>query len=372
MKIILNDNGLRALINFRIDVIEHFVAQGHQVVLIYPACTKEEELINKIPQKCKVYEVNMVPSGSNPLKDVSYLCQLYKIYKEEKPDIVFNYTIKPNIYGSLAAKVLKIKRVDMVAGLGYIFTGNGLSKKIGRLLYKIGLRVANRVITLNMDNYNLLIKRGFVLRKNMILYGGGEGVNLSHYPYAKNEFNVTRFLMVARVLYDKGYQEYVDAAEIVKKQYPNVDIELLGPLDETSPMGVPKKVVEQDVKANKIKYLGVTNDVPSYLKRDGVVVVVSSYHEGLNRSLMEACAMARPVITTNIAGCKETVEQGINGYIVIPKDKQSLAEAMIRFIELPQKEKQEMAENSYRKAVQCFDVKIVLKQYDKIISELIP
>lgn len=373
MKIILNDNGLRALINFRIDVIEHFVAKGHQVVLIYPACTKEEELINKIPQKCKVYEVNMVPSGSNPLKDFSYLCQLYKIYKEEKPDIVFNYTIKPNIYGSLAAKVLKIKRVDMVAGLGYIFTGNGLSKKIGRLLYKIGLRVADRVITLNMDNYNLLIERGFVLRKNMILYGGGEGVNLSHYPYAKNEFNVTRFLMVARVLYDKGYQEYVDAAEIVKKQYPNVDIELLGPLDETSPMGVPKSVVEQDVKANKIKYLGVTNDVPSYLKRDGVVVVVvSSYHEGLNRSLMEACAMARPVITTNIAGCKETVEQGINGYIVIPKDKQSLAEAMIRFIELPQKEKQEMAENSYRKAVQCFDVKIVLKQYDKIISELIP
>lgn len=174
MKIILNDNGLRALINFRIDVIEHFVAKGHQVVLIYPACTKEEELISKIPQKCKVYEVNMVPSGSNPLKDVSYLCQLYKIYKEEKPDIVFNYTIKPNIYGSLAAKVLKIKRVDMVAGLGYIFTGNGLSKKIGRLLYKIGLRVADRVITLNMDNYNLLIERGFVLRKNMILYGGGK------------------------------------------------------------------------------------------------------------------------------------------------------------------------------------------------------
>lgn len=173
MKIILNDNGLRALINFRIDVIEHFVAQGHQVVLIYPACTKEEDLISKIPSKCKVYEVNMVPSGSNPLKDVSYMCQLYKIYKEEKPDIVFNYTIKPNIYGSLAAKLLKIKRVDMVAGLGYIFTGNGLSKKMGRLLYKIGLRTANRVITLNMDNRNLLIERGFVLKKNMILYGGG-------------------------------------------------------------------------------------------------------------------------------------------------------------------------------------------------------
>ncbi|MDO5760796.1 MAG: glycosyltransferase [Bacteroidota bacterium] len=178
-------------------------------------------------------------------------------------------------------------------------------------------------------------------------------------------------MMVARVLYDKGYQEYVDAAEIVKKKYLNIDIELLGPLDETSPMGVPKSVVEQDVKANKIKYLGVTNDVPSYLRRDGVVVVVSSYHEGLNRSLMEACAMARPVITTNIAGCRETVEQGVNGYIVIPKDKQSLAEAMIRFIELPQKEKQEMAENSYRKAVRCFDVKIVLKKYDEIISELI-
>ncbi|MDO5760795.1 MAG: glycosyltransferase [Bacteroidota bacterium] len=174
MKLVLNDNGLRALINFRIDVIEHFIAQGHQVVLIYPACTREEDLINKIPTECKVYEVDMLPSGNNPLKDFAYFKQLYKIYKKEKPDLVFHYTIKPNIYGTFAATLLKIKRVDMVAGLGYIFTGNGLSKKIGRLLYKIGLRMANRVITLNSENRDLLVAKGFVLEKNMILYGGGK------------------------------------------------------------------------------------------------------------------------------------------------------------------------------------------------------
>ncbi len=370
MKIIFNDNGLRALVNFRIDVIEHFVEQGYHVILMYPGCTREDSLLERLPKECKIHEVDMEPSSRNPLKDISYFKRCYSIFKKEKPNIIFNYTIKPNIYGSLASMLLGIKRIDMVAGLGYIFTGSSLNKRLGRLMYKIGLRTANKVITLNKDNMNFLLTKHYVLPNRITLWGGGEGVNLYHYPYTKNYFNVTRFLMVARVLYDKGYQEYVDAAEIVKKQYPNIDIELLGPLDESSPMGVPKHIVENDVKQGKIKYLGVTEDVPSYLKRDGVVVVVSSYHEGLNRSLMEACAMARPVITTDVAGCRETVDDGINGYIVNQKDTQSLAKAMIRFIELPQAEKQEMAEKSYLKAQQNFDVNIVLKKYDEIISEL--
>ena len=184
MKIILNDNGLRALINFRIDVIHHFIAKGYQVVLIYPACTREESLIDNIPQECKVYEVDMNPSGNNPVKDFSYFRQLYKIYSIEKPDIIFHYTIKPNIYGTFAAKLLRIKTVDMVAGLGYIFTGNDIKNKMGRRLYKTGLRLANKVIVLNSYNYELLLNKGFVLSNNLILFKGGEGVNLKHFNYA--------------------------------------------------------------------------------------------------------------------------------------------------------------------------------------------
>ncbi|MBR4677164.1 MAG: glycosyltransferase [Bacteroidales bacterium] len=180
------------------------------------------------------------------------------------------------------------------------------------------------------------------------------------------------FLMVARVLYDKGYQEYVDAAAIVKQKYPNVGIELLGATDFSSPMGVPKSVLEKDIADGKITYLGVTNDVPSYLRRENVVVViVSSYREGLNRALMEACAMGKPIITTDIPGCKETVDEGVNGFLVPVKNASALANAMIKYIELSDNEKEKMKQASHQKAIKQFDVKYVLEQYDKIIDEIL-
>ena len=177
--------------------------------------------------------------------------------------------------------------------------------------------------------------------------------------------------MVARVLYDKGYKEYVDAAEIVKKKYPNIAVELLGPIDEISPMGVPKYVVDKDIADGKISYLGITNDVPSFLKRQNVVVVLVSHHEGFSRTLMEACAMGKPIITTNIPGCKETVEDGINGFLVPMKDAKALAQAMIKYIELPEEKKEQMKRASHRKAIEHFDVNHALQQYDKIIDELL-
>ena len=179
------------------------------------------------------------------------------------------------------------------------------------------------------------------------------------------------FLMVARVLYDKGYQEYVDAAAIVKQKYPNVSIELLGATDFSSPMGVPKSVLEKDIADGKITYLGVTNDVPSYLKRKNVIIVLSSYHEGMSRSLMEALAMSKPIITTNIPGCKEMVDEGVNGFLVPVKNASALANAMIKYIELSDEEKEKMKHASYQKAVKQFDVKHVLEQYDKIIDEIL-
>lgn len=177
--------------------------------------------------------------------------------------------------------------------------------------------------------------------------------------------------MVARVLYDKGYKEYVDAATIVKEKYPNVSIELLGATDFSSPMGVPKSVLEKDIADGKITYLGVTNDVPSYLKRKNVIIVLSSYHEGMSRSLMEALAMSKPIITTNIPGCKEMVDEGVNGFLVPVKNASALADAMIKYIELSDEEKEKMKRASYQKAVKQFDVKHVLEQYDKIIEEIL-
>ncbi|MBQ8601672.1 MAG: glycosyltransferase family 4 protein [Bacteroides sp.] len=372
MKIIFCDNSIRSFVNFRIDVAEYYIQQGNDVYLIYPKCTFENGFEELLPKGCHVLQVDMNPSNMSVLQDVKTFYQLFSIYKEIKPDIIFHYTIKPNIYGTIAAKLIGVKTVSMVAGLGYMFTGNGLTKQLGRFMYKLGLRYSSWTIVLNSSNYKTLFEKGYIKSNRCSLFSGGEGVNLKRFKYVEKEYSTIRFLMVARILYDKGYTEYVEAASIVKNKYSNISFDLLGPIDETNPTGVPKHVIDKDVLDGKINYLGVTSDVASYLEKDNTVVVIpSSYNEGLNHSLMEACAMGCPIITTDIPGCRETVEDGINGYLLQSKDVQTLASKMLNFIELPQKNKQEMSNASYLKAKKEFDIINVIKQYDEIINNLL-
>ena len=221
MKIVFSDNGMGMLLNFRMDVIRHYSDMGADVLLVYPASSHREELVSHLPENCRCHCVDVDPTGTNPLKDLSYLHALYKIYRRERPDVVFHYTIKPNVYGTIAAAAAGVKaRISMVAGLGYVFSGKGVSKALGRGLYKIGLRLSSRVITLNAYNHDLLLRNRYVKKDNIVLFEGGEGVNLSKYAFEGNSFKGHRFLMVARVLYDKGYKEFVDAARIVRMSYP--------------------------------------------------------------------------------------------------------------------------------------------------------
>ena len=370
MKVLFCDNGLNPFLNFRGYVASHFHAKGYEVALIIPESTCNDNNLGKTPEYLHLYKVQMNRNGSNPFDDIIYYKTLLRLFKEITPDIIFTYTIKPNIYGSIAAHHLKIPVVAMVAGLGYAFSCNSLKHKLGRILYKYGLRKANKVIVLNQSNLEILKNNGFVRPENIILFEGGEGVDLNHFNFVNDDYTDTRFLMVARVLYDRGYTEYVEAAKIVKQKHPHVKVELLGPLAEDSPMGVPSHIVKSDNDSGYIKYLGETDDVIKYVGLNGVVVVVSSYHEGFNRSLMEACAMGRICISSNIPGCREIVENNYNGYLVNPKDSTSLANAMNSLIEASPEARKRMANNSYNKAKSIFDVKFVLKKYDEILHNL--
>lgn len=371
MKIFFCDNRLGGLLSFRIDVIKHFVEAGHEVCLLVPPVQSSWDKVGEqLPQGVRIIEVAMQPSGMNPIRDLGLFIDYLRIFRRERPDIVFNYTIKPNIYGSIAAKMCGSKVVCMLAGLGYMFDGKGIIKTLGLKLYKYGISKAEKILVLNQMNYDKILEYKMTSDDKLLLLRGGEGVNLQNYAYSPADYsNGTIFLMVSRILYDKGYSEFLNAARVVKSKFPNVQFELLGPLAYDSPMGVQREVFEKDQKEGVVKYLGVVPVVNDIVSRKNVVVVLpSKYGEGLNRSLMEACAIGRPIITTDIPGCRETVDDGVNGYLAAKGDVQSLVSAMERFIKLSEQEKCAMAQHSHEMAVNRFDMKKVLNVYDELLK----
>lgn len=371
MKIFFCDNRLGGLLGFRAEVIRHFVEQGHDVSLVAPkAVTDWDKVGARMIAGVNYIEVPMEPSGQNLIKDYQLYKAYLRIFRKERPNIVFNYTIKPNIYSSIAAHQCGCRVICMMAGLGYMFNGDLLQKRIGRFIYKQGLKLAEKVLVLNKSNYDY-VKTHLVPEEKLILMEGGEGVDLDKYAYQPSDFSKgVRFLMIARLLYDKGYSEFVQAARIVRSHHPNVKFELLGPIDMSSPMGVPTDVVERDVYNGLIQYLGVRNDTIELLRRGDVVVVLpSKYGEGLNRSLMEACSCGRPIITTSIPGCKETVEPGKNGFLIAEGDPSELATSIIRFLNLSNEEKTKMGSESRRIAEQRFEMQRVIDLYERLLHE---
>lgn len=368
-KILFCDNVLWGLVNFRGSVIRHFVQQGDEVVLVAP---QDDESIMKvdIPEGVRYIPVRLNRCSRNPFTDLIYCAHLYRIYRKEHPDYIFHYTIKPNVYGSIAARLAGINCTGMVAGLGYGLLGDGMLSRLLAVMYRYAFKYVSSIFVLNQFNYQYLLDHKFCTSAQLRLFKGGEGVDLSAYPYVWEESgSPVVFLMVGRVLYDKGYREYVQAAKIVKQQYPDVRCQLLGMLDETYPAHVDEEELKRDVEEGTIEYLASTNDVMQYLGRSGVVVVLPSYFEGLSRSLMEACAVGRPIIATDIPGCRETVDEGKNGFLVKVKDSSSLAEGMLRYLSLSDAEKQAFSRHSRKKAEETFDVRQVIKEYEKDLAK---
>ncbi|MBQ0076631.1 MAG: glycosyltransferase family 4 protein [Bacteroidales bacterium] len=369
MKILFCDNRLGGLLGFRIDIIRHLHQQGHEIVLVVPPPSSDWDKVGIQIEGVKIVYVAMNPNGHNPIADIKLFNQYIRIFKQEHPNLIFTYTIKPNIYANISARLLHIRTISMVAGLGYAFEGSSLLKRMIRRMCQLGLRAAEKILVLNQNNYDILLEHRFATKDQLVLLQGGEGVNLACYPYAPSSYaDGVTFLMVSRILYNKGYREFVGAARYVLKRNSNVRFELLGPTAYDSPMGVPHQVLEADRSSGAFNYLGVSNHVAQLLSRPNVVLVLPSYYpEGLNRSLMEACAVGRPIITTNIPGCQETVDEDKNGYLVPIKDVHALAAAMERFIQLDEDKKQTMAQHSYMLAKERFDVQEVIQLYETLI-----
>lgn len=366
-KIIFSDNTLWGLLNFRGEIIEHYIKKGDQIILIAPQ-DEHTELLAEVPKNVTFMPVKMERNKTNPFSDLKYFINVFKIYKKEKPDYIFHYTIKPNIYGSIAAKLNGIKSSAMMAGLGYSFRNNNFVSKVGRFLYKIGLLCTDNLFLLNADNVDEILKRKICNKNKINFLKGGEGVNLAKFDYTDNKSQITTFLYIGRILYDKGYQEFVDCAKAIKKTRQDVNFEILGTIDPNYPNSVQLSTVMEDQRKGYINYIGFTKDIKQVYKRKGIVVTLPSYYgEGLNRSLMEACATGKPIITTDNPGCKETVRNGINGYIVKPRSSKQLTEVVSRYLQLSNDEKEEMSKESRKLAEELFDINFVIKKYDELI-----
>ena len=366
-KILFCNNLLSGMLLFRKDIIHHFREQQKDIVLVVIKSEADEKYLEELIG-IKVYTIDVSRTSTNPLNDLRFFSSFWKILSKEKPDYVFNYTIKPNIYGAIACRLRGIPCTDMMAGLGYTFTNNNLSSKIARTLYRIGLACAQHLFLLNEENVKTVKQLKLCNDKKIIWLKGGEGVNLNHYQYFNNETDSITFLFIARLIEEKGYRQFVKAAKIIREKYPNVQFQVVGEYDFTYPKAISKEEVAKDVEDGYIKYMGVTTNMLDFYSRPGYIICIPSYYsEGLNRSLMEGCAVGKPIITTEHSGCKEMVIDGKNGYIVPKQDVVALANAMEKYILLPTVEKNAMSLNSRKWAEKHFDVKIVIAEYEKIL-----
>ena len=335
MKFILISPKNRTVYNFRGDLIKRIIGLGYEVIVTGPDQTD----VDKIEALgARFVEIPMNKTGTSVFGDLKYCKRLTALFKQEKPDVTLGYTVKPVIYGAIAAKRAKVPNINsMITGGGYVFIAKTLKAKvigvIVKMLYRIGLRKATHVIFQNPDDLNEFCDRKLVKREKCS-FVNGSGVNLEKFekaPYPEQ----TAFFMLSRLLKSKGVCEYLEAAKKVKQQYPNTKFYILGKYEFEMQDAVDKDYVERFISDGIIERFEETSDVRPYYAMCSVYVL-PSYREGTPRTVLEAMAMGRPIITTDTQGCRETVEDGKNGFLVPIKNAQAVADKMIWFIEHPE------------------------------------
>ncbi|MFT4781975.1 MAG: glycosyltransferase involved in cell wall biosynthesis [Pseudohongiellaceae bacterium] len=372
-KVVLVANTAFTILNFRKELIQSLIKENYEVII---ACPMSCSLMNESNVGKEIetigathYSIPLSRIGTNPLSEIKLFLSLLRLYRKEQPGVILNYTIKPTIYSSLAAKLsCRAKVFSTITGIGYIFSNESLKSQLLALIVKsqywLALKCNRLVFFQNNDDVSLFKKIG-LLNNIPTRIVNGSGVNFNDFQSTEKEKLNCSFLMVGRILKDKGIDEYISAARQLKKQYPEAKFQLLGPLD-SNPMSYKIADVNTWQKEGVIEYIPSTKDVRSHLDL-AEVFVLPSYREGTPRSVLEAMAMKMPIITTNAPGCKETVVDGENGFLVDVKNSTQLAEAMEKFI-VNKSLISKMGEASFKMAQQKYDVNIVNKS---ILNEIL-
>ncbi|MDO9236527.1 MAG: glycosyltransferase family 4 protein [Aquabacterium sp.] len=373
MKILISLNSSWNIYNFRSGLIRSFLAAGHQVVAVCP----DDGYVDRISELgCRVRVIAMDGQGTNPIREGRLFLSYCSIIWSERPHVYLGYTVKPNVYGSIAAHLCSVPVINNIAGLGAVYIGGGWMRKLVSQLYRLALSRSKMVFFQNEDDRSLFISMGLTNAARTDLLPGS-GIDLlkfscsgaANQPRAEDMSESFRFLLVGRMLWDKGVGEYVEAARSLQMRYPRAVFCLLGFLDSANPAAISRAQMREWENEGFISYLGESDDVRKELLK-AHCVVLPSYREGAPRTLLEASAMCLPVVATNVPGCNRVVEDGVTGFLCEPRSAVSLALCLERMLSMSVKEREEMGHRGRRKMELEFDERFVIDKYQLTIQAI--
>lgn len=362
-KILILANHYNTLRIFRRELIKKLVELGNEVIISIPSC-EQEEIDNLISYGASVVVTEMERRGINPIKDLKLMRAYKKLLKEINPDKVITYTIKPNIYGSMACKSAHIPHFCNVTGLGSTFMANGgLMRALVSFLYKISMNKADRIFFENVGNRNTLVNAK-VVRAEQTVVMAGAGVNIDEFSFCEylEDDGCVHFLNVGRIMKEKGVDELFYAIRKIKKEFPNTTFDFIGWYEDNY-----RETVESMQAENLISFHGFQKNVKPFIEK-AHCIIHPSYHEGMSNTLLEACSMGRPVITSNIHGCKEAVDEGKNGLLFEVKNGEDLYNKIKEFILLSYETKKEMGTYAREFVAEHFNKTDVVEKTISIVA----
>ena len=364
-KVLLVSNHGGGFYNFKKELIDNLISAGTEVHFAVPYDGKVPMMVEK---GAIYHEIKIDRRGMNPIKDFSLMLQLFDLNNRINPDVLVLHTIKPNIYGSIAARVSKIPYINNITGLGSALQLNNYMARILRMLYRCSLSKSSAIFFENDANLNYFSKYSIGNLQSYILVPGA-GVNTDHYFPREKKLTDSKsltLLFIGRIMREKGINEYFTAAQYFHKKYQNIKFQVVGPCDEPE----YENMLHDQSEAGVIEYLGISNDTRVEMS-SADCIVLPSYHEGMSNVLLEGASMGLPLITSDISGCKEAVEDGKNGFLCKSKSAESLITAIEKFIQLSDERRREMGHYGRIKMIQEFERTIVVRKYIEVIQNIL-
>lgn len=360
-KVLILSNHFITLYNFRKELISKLIDEEYEVYLSLP---KSEKNIYFAQLGCKIIETEVDRRGINPLKDFRLIIEYIKIMKRIKPNIILSYTIKPNIYGSIASNITKNKQINNITGTGNTFIRKDFVSFIAKKLYMISIKKSYLVYFQNNGDKDFFVRNGMIKDNFKIL--PGSGVNLSQFEFCRlPDGKEVNFIFIGRIMKLKGIDEYLNAAKLIKKEYPYTNFYIAGFIEEE----YYRKKIELNKSSGIIKYIGFQKNIKKWIKKSHCTILPSHGGEGVPNVLLESASMGRACIASEISGSKSVIEDGITGYMFKPKSTEELYECIVKYLSLDGESRRLMGKASRKKIAEEFDRNIVIDMYIDAINK---